>query len=242
MSTDVMIGIMQPYFLPYIGYFQLIGAVNRFVIYDNIKYTKKGWINRNRYLLNGVPHTFTLPLASGSDHADIRDRRISEVFDRRKFIEGIHGAYRGAPNVETVLDLIATIISFEDRNLFSFLHNSLLRTCAYLQLNTPIIVSSTIPIDHELRSQEKVIAICRSQNARVYVNSIGGLALYARERFSTDCIDLRFLKSGDLRYPQFGGAFVPSLSILDVLMFNPIEITREWIRSRYSLVGSGAEA
>ena len=56
------LGIMQPYFLPYIGYWQLLSAVDQFVVYDNIKYTKKGWINRNRFLRDGTDAVFTIPL------------------------------------------------------------------------------------------------------------------------------------------------------------------------------------
>ena len=66
-SRGKKLGVMQPYFLPYIGYFQLIEAADVFVVYDNIKYTKKGWINRNRMLRNGSDMVFSLPLKKDSD-------------------------------------------------------------------------------------------------------------------------------------------------------------------------------
>ena len=77
---------MQPYFLPYIGYWQLMAAVDTFVIYDNIKYTKKGWINRNRMLLNGEAVTFSLPLAKDSDDLDVVQRRLADTFQRAKLL------------------------------------------------------------------------------------------------------------------------------------------------------------
>ncbi|AVC45854.1 wbqC-like family protein (plasmid) [Rhizobium leguminosarum bv. viciae] len=88
------LAIMQPYFFPYIGYFQLIHAVDKFVVYDNIKYTKKGWINRNRILRNGEDYTFSLPIKAASDSLDICDRTLSTEFDRNKLVNQIQGAYR----------------------------------------------------------------------------------------------------------------------------------------------------
>src|ERR1700680_880113 len=89
--------IMQPYFFPYIGYFQLIDSVDLFIVYDNIKYTKKGWINRNRILLNGKDVTLSLPLKSDSDFLDIRDRELAADFNREKLVNQLSGAYRRAP-------------------------------------------------------------------------------------------------------------------------------------------------
>ena len=76
------LAIMQPYFFPYIGYFQLIKSVDEFVIYDNIQYTKKGWINRNRILVNGTDYLISLPLKKDSDYLNVVDRQLAESWEK----------------------------------------------------------------------------------------------------------------------------------------------------------------
>lgn len=227
---------MQPYFLPYVGYFQLIGAVDTFVVYDNIKYTKKGWINRNRMLLNGKDVMFSLPLKNDSDSLHVRERLLSTDFDREKLINQLSGAYRKAPFYADTFPFIESLIRFTDNNLFNYIHNSITKICAHLGLSTEIRTSSSLPIDHELRSQEKVIAICNALGAGTYINAIGGMELYSREAFKERNIKLSFLKSNILEYSQFGGEFVPWLSIVDVLMFNERNKVREITRDGYRLI------
>src|SRR5438876_6542512 len=118
-------GIMQPYFLPYIGYWQLLAAVDRFVLYDNIKYTKKGWINRNRLLRNGAEAFFTIPLKKGSDFLDIADRALADDFDPDTILNPLRAAYRKAPFFSQTFPLIETIVTAAPRNLFDYLHNSI---------------------------------------------------------------------------------------------------------------------
>jgi hypothetical protein len=230
------LAIMQPYFFPYVGYFQLINAVNLFVVYDNIKYTKKGWINRNRLLNNGKDMMFSLPLKRDSDFLDVRDRALAEDFDRRKLLNQIKGAYRSAPCFEQTFPLIESIVRYEDDNLFRFLHNSIVKTCEHLGIITEITVSSGITIDHTLKNQDKVIALCEAIDADTYVNAIGGMELYSEDDFLGKSIELNFLKSKPFEYPQFGNKFVPWLSIIDVIMFNPIEVIKEYLDSNYELV------
>lgn len=226
---------MQPYFLPYIGYFQLIGAVDAFVVYDNIKYTKKGWINRNRMLQNGADATFSLPLRQGHDSLDIREREIAPDFNRSKLLAQFHGAYRKAPHFAATFAWLEQVVRFEAANLFDYLHHSIARTCAHLGLATPLVVSSGIGADHSLKGEERVKAICRAMGADLYLNPIGGLELYSRESFARDGIELRFQRALPFEYPQFGQPFVPWLSIADVLMFNPRDEVRERILTHYEL-------
>lgn len=214
------LAINQPYFLPYIGYFQLIAAADEFIVYDNIKYTKKGWINRNRLLRNGEAVTFTLPLKAGSDYLDIGQRELAPDFSARALLNQIEGAYGKAPQFDAVMPLIAGILNHADRNLFGFLLNSLRRTCDYLDIRTPIVVSSTVPIDHGLKSEAKVLALCQARGADEYINAIGGVELYSRENFAAQQVSLKFLRALPMPYRQFGDDFVPWLSILDVMMFN----------------------
>lgn len=226
---------MQPYIFPYIGYFQLIHAVDAFVVYDNIKYTKKGWINRNRYLLNGEAATFSLPLRKDSDSLDIRDRRISPDFDRRKLLAQLREAYRKAPHSDATLALLDDVIGNPTDNLFDYLHHGLARTCRHLAISTPLLVSSTIDIDHTLQSQERVIALAGALGASEYINPIGGLELYSREDFARRSLALGFLRSRPVEYPQAGPGFVPWLSIVDVLMFNGADRTRELLLPQFDL-------
>ena len=214
---------MQPYFLPYIGYFQLMRAVDVFVVYDNIKYTKKGWINRNRLLLNGEPAVFSLPLRSASDLLDVRDRTLAPQFDPRKLLAQIHGAYRRAPHFDEYFPIVSDIVGFESRNLFDFIFNSIDAIRKILQIDTRLVVSSQIDADHSRSGQDRVIDICRQLGANRYLNPPGGRALYAKEAFESRGMELAFLSPRLLPYSQFGADFVPALSILDVLMFNPIE-------------------
>lgn len=226
------LAIMQPYFLPYIGYFQLIAAVDVFVVYDNIKYTKKGWINRNRLLRNGAAVTFSLPLRKDSDSLDVRDRHLSEDFDREKLLNMIRGAYERAPHFRTAFPTIKEVVEYDEANLFRFLFNSILRLCEHLGIDTKVVTSSDVAIDHDLKSQDRVIALCEALGAATYLNPIGGTELYSAGDFSDKGIELRFLKSRPISYAQFGQAFVPWLSIIDVMMFNPPEQVEAWIKSK----------
>ena len=225
------LAIMQPYFFPYIGYFQLIAAVDAFVVYDNIKYTKKGWINRNRLLRNGEAVMFSIPLQKDSDFLDVRDRHLAAEFDRAKFLNTIRGAYERAPFFPSTMPLIQEVLGYGETNLFRFLHHSIVRTCGHLAIDTKIVTSSDVPIDHGLRGQERVIALCQALGATTYLNPIGGTELYSERDFANKGIELRFLKSRAIEYEQFGLAFVPWLSIIDVMMFNPPELVDTWIKS-----------
>jgi hypothetical protein len=227
---------MQPYFMPYTGYFQLISAVDVFIIYDNIKYTKKGWINRNRMLLNGAASVFSLPLKSAPDSLDIRDREIAPVFRGETLLARVRGAYRRAPFFESTYALLEHILGSEERNLFRFLESSIARTSEHLDIPTQIRRSSSVPIDHELRGQERVIAMCEAVGTDMYVNAIGGVELLSPGAFRAHGMELRFLNSQPHQYTQLGEGFVGQLSILDVLMFNPLSRVQDLVRTGYELI------
>lgn len=232
------LAIMQPYFIPYIGYFQLINRVDQFIIYDDIQYTKKGWVNRNRILVNSNDAYITLPLKKDSDYADIKDRYLAESWDsdKKKIISRLIENYRRAPYFEETYPLIEKILLFENTNLFKFLLQSLKLLLNHLNIHTPIIISSTLGIDKTLKSQEKVIAICKKMEASDYVNPIGGISLYDKGHFSNQNISLHFLKTENIKYQQFGNTFVPSLSIIDMLMFNSIENVMSMINEKHDLI------
>lgn len=230
------LGIMQPYFFPYIGYFQLIASVDTFIVYDNIKYTKKGWINRNRMLQNGMDVMFSLPLKKGSDSFDVREREIAEDFNRDKLLNQLKGSYRQAPYFEQSFPLIEQIVRYEDANLFRFLHHSITKTCEHLSIATEIRISSDVAIDHALQGQDKVLALCAAVGASTYVNAIGGTELYAKKVFFENEIALKFIRSKPYDYAQFGSEFVPWLSIIDVMMFNPLDAIQTCISTNYELI------
>ncbi len=232
------LAIMQPYLFPYIGYFQLIQAVDKFVLYDNIQFTKKGWINRNRILVNGKDEFITLPLKKDSDFLHVDQRKLAESFatEKVKILRKISEAYRKAPEFDSVYPLVQAIINNNNENLFDFIYQSLRSVCSYLDIKTEIIISSTLPIDHQLRSQDKVIAICKALHASQYINPIGGVALYSKETFEQNNIALNFIKAADVEYKQFSNEFIPWLSIIDVMMFNPKEKVQQYLQSYYSII------
>jgi hypothetical protein len=232
----VKLAIMQPYFLPYIGYFQLIEQADRFIVYDNIKYTKRGWINRNRLLLNGRDEVFSLPLQRASDSLDVIHRELAADFDARKLLNQIKGAYARAPHFSQTYALLEQIVGYDDRNLFRFILNSLINCCNHLGIKTPLSVSSEIPIDHCLKGEDKVLALCHASGATVYINAIGGVDLYNRATFAAQGIELRFIKSKASNYRQFDGEFVPWLSIVDVMMFNSIDVIRTMLTEQFELL------
>jgi hypothetical protein len=230
------LGIMQPYFLPYIGYFQLIAAVDKFIVYDNIKYTKKGWINRNRFLQNGKDVMFSISLKKASDSLDICERELASDFNRERLLNQLRSAYQRAPQFKQTFPLIEQVISYPEPNLFLFLHNSILQVCAHLGITTKIILSSEIAIDHHLQGQDKVLALCEALDATTYLNSIGGVELYSKKAFQDKGIDLQFIQSKPFDYLQFDNALVPWLSIIDVMMFNTLEQIAVEISKGYELI------
>jgi hypothetical protein len=230
--------VMQPYFMPYIGYFQLINAVDVFVVYDNIQFTKKGWFHRNRILVNGKNKMFSVPLRKESDYLYVAQRELADSFDNesKKIIRKIKAAYQKAPYYKEVIQLVEECFQRGSGNLFDFLHTSLKLLTQFLQIDTKIIISSAIDIDHTLKSQDKVVAICKNLNADIYINAIGGQDLYEVQAFGNNGIELHFIKTKSIKYKQFDNEFVPWLSIIDVMMFNSKERIKEYLNYYYSLI------
>ena len=221
------VSIMQPYFFPYIGYFQLIANSDVFVIYDDVNFIKKGWINRNTILVNNSPYLFSMPLQNVSQNKLINEIFITDL-DKWKsdLLKTISSSYKKAPFYQDVYPLIEKIISFDELNLALYIQNSLQNLCAYLNLNTKLIMSSEIDKNNDLRGENKIIDICLQLGATQYINAIGGIELYTQENFQVKNIDLKFIKSENILYQQFKNEFKPWLSIIDVIMFNSVEDTR----------------
>ena len=232
------LAIMQPYFLPYIGYFQLMNAADQFVVYDNIQFSKKGWFHRNRILVNGTAKMFSVPLKKDSDYLDVVQRQLAGSFEKEtnRILRTIEASYRKAPYYEEVMPLVQECFQGRSGNLFDFIYSSLTLVMQFLEIDTKMVISSSLDIDHSLKSQDKVLAICRSLDADTYINAIGGKDLYTAEAFRNRGIELRFIKTEPIEYTQCGNEFVPWLSIIDVMMFNPRERIDEYLSHRYSLI------
>ena len=218
------IGIMQPYFFPYIGYWQLINAVDKYVIYDDVNYIKGGWINRNRILINDKPSFINLKMNGSSPNKLIKEIHVSN--DNRwknKLLKSIELSYRKAPFFEMSFPIIEEIINHDEVNLSLYLENLIKRIAEYLEMNTEFVLSSNIEKDNSLKGQDKVIEICKSLGAKVYYNAIGGVELYSAENFNSYGIELKFLRTEYIEYKQFKNDFSPYLSIIDVMMFNSKE-------------------
>lgn len=232
------LAIMQPYLFPYIGYFQLINSVDTFVVYDNIQFTKKGWIQRNRILVNGTDNLISLPLKKDSDYLNINERFLSENFEveKLKITRKIEGAYKKAPFFENTFPIIKSILNYEDINLFNYVFNSINILNNYLGIEVKLIKSTDLNIDiQDFKGQNKVIEICKVLNTQVYINAIGGVKLYDKEVFFNEDIELKFIKSGNIKYKQFKNEFVPWLSIIDVMMFNTKEEVQDML-NKFDLV------
>jgi hypothetical protein len=230
------VAIMQPYFLPYIGYFQLIKAVDVFVVYDDVNYINKGWINRN-YLLGGNPkQVFTIPLNKASQNKLINEIDLFEFEKFKKnFLKTIELSYKKSPHYNSVKLLLASILSFDGLNLSSFIKNSIEIITTYLNISTTIIPSSSVYQNKDLKAQDRIIDICLKEKATNYINPIGGVDLYSAEKFTNQGISLNFIKTEEIKYMQINNDFVPYLSILDVLMFNSKEETIKLL-NKYTLV------
>jgi hypothetical protein len=217
------VGGMQPYFLPYIGYWQLINSVDKFLVYDKMQFMKHGWINRNRILLNRKAFFITIPLKSDSYSLNISERLISNQYfdkDADKFLLTIKAAYGKAPYFNEAMPIIEKCFLYEEKSLSRFIFNSIQIISEYLGLTTEIIFSPHIEMDCSLKGQERVIEICKNFSATIYINAIGGLELYDSKLFESSGVELKFLRSRINEYKQFGNEFVPNLSVIDVMMFN----------------------
>lgn len=212
------LAIMQPYFFPYIGYFQLINAVDAFVVYDDVNYINRGWINRNNLLADGKSELITLETSGASQNKLINEIGIGE--NRKKLLKNISQKYSRAPCFEDVFPVIENVMLSGEKNLARFLENSLRVVCKYLGISKQWYRSSEVRKNNALRGQDKIIDICHGLNATHYINPAGGKDLYERKRFLDEGIRLSFIEMRPISYPQFGKDFVPCLSIIDVMMFN----------------------
>lgn len=217
------IAIMQPYFLPYIGYFQLFDAADVFVFLDDVQYIKRGWVNRNRILVNGSPLYITLPVSRETSSRSIRECvfSIDEIEKTKKnILLTIQRSYAKAPFFESVCPLIEKIINNETSNVSEFTQFSIRSVLSFLGIEFTLLRSSELNINKSAKGQDRIIAITKALQGARYINAIGGIELYNSADFMKEGIELKFIYPQIVPYRQFQNEFVPNLSIIDVLMFN----------------------
>ena len=216
------IAIMQPYFFPYPGYFQLVKAVDRFIFYDDVNFIKNGWINRNRILVNGEAAYFTVKLKDASSFRKIKDTGISQ--DMGRLLKTIQLAYKKAPCFESIYPVVEECLNKNCNGLSELAISSVMAVSDYLGFKTKFDMSSaSFGSTTNLQRENRLISICKLTRAERYINLPGGAALYSRETFRDNGVELLFLEPGIIEYGQYKKPFVPMLSIIDLLMFNPKE-------------------
>ena len=225
---------MQPYLFPYLGYFQLLAAVDSFVLYDDVQFIKGGWINRNRILVNGQPFLFAVPLDAPSPNRLICDiALITSLQWRIKLLQTIQQNYRRASHFELAFGLVERILmNSEARTIADLVRVSIVEIIKYLDLKVIFVPTSTHYHNQHLRGQERVLDICRLEGATEYVNAQGGRSLYDHETFAQNGLLLHFLQPELRPYRQLSkGEFCSGLSIIDVLMNNSVTAVSEQLRN-----------
>lgn len=219
---------MQPYFFPYIGYFQLIRSSEKFVFYDDVAFIKQGWINRNNILLNGKAHLFSIPVSNISSFELISQTAISYKVDwTGKFLKMIDSAYRKSPQFNSVFPKISALIESRPEFISDLAKQSIKLVFDHIAQPVDWVESSAQYENQSLKAQDRILDICKKESAATYLNPIGGLELYDKTTFANAGMELFFVKPSIGKYRQFSNEFVPGLSMMDVLMFNtPEEIAR----------------
>jgi hypothetical protein len=235
------LAIMQPYFFPYLGYWQLIHAVDRFVIYDDVNYIKGGWINRNRILINGRPAYITVPLHRPSSFKRICDTTLQPSTSwREREVRMVEVTYRKAPGFAVVFPVLERLIRHETDNLPDYLAHQLRTLSAFMGIGTEFVSSSRCYANGNLSRQARLLDICSREGATIYINPAGGQHLYDPCAFRACGIDLRFIVMRCNPYRQRAKAFVPDLSIIDALMeIGPIE-TRNYLDAYHLVERTGS--
>lgn len=234
------IAIMQPYIFPYIGYWQLIYAAEKFVILDDVNYIMRGYINRNSILLNGKAYRFTIPVEKASQNKMIMETKLNFTQDRKQdFLRTLHNAYRKSPQYDKVMPLLKNIILNPETDLTAYIKYSLKQIMGYLDIHTKLLVSSELEKPQGTKGEDRIIEICKKVGADTYINPCGGRKLYSPRNFEKENIKLYFLDvcTDEIIYSQQQESFVGNLSIIDILFFNAISDVRSLLE-KYCLNNS----
>ena len=230
------VAIMQPYIFPYIGYFHLIHASSIFVFYDDVTYIKGGWINRNRIINQNQALLFTIPVSKISSYKLINE--TSPEIDTKwnsKFHKQLVQSYKKAPFFKNGIEPIMSVFSKQYVDITDLAIESISVIYSYLGIEFTYTKSSgSFPETRGMEKADRLIAITKTLECKNYVNAIGGKELYSKKHFLNEGINLSFVKSNPIEYPQYSDYFVPLLSIIDIIMFCSKEQTIDFL-SEYSL-------
>jgi hypothetical protein len=232
------LAIMQPYFFPYIGYFQLISAVDKFIIYDDVNFINRGWINRNNILINGKASLINIQLIGASQNKLIKDILVAPDNKwKNTLLKTIEHNYRKAPYFNNVYGIVKQTLQCDAMNISQLNYRAISFICDYLNIETLLISSSAAYNNSELKGQHRIIDICKKENANAYYNPIGGKDLYDENYFRNEGISLKFLQATNVEYIQHNNSchFIPNLSIIDILMNNSSDVIQNYLKS-YRLV------
>lgn len=228
----MILAVMQPYIFPYLGYYQLAYHSDKFVFYDNVNFIKGGFINRNYILSQGQSQLFTLPVENASSFTKIN--QLSFTKNRKKVIRSIEQSYSKAPFFKEVMPLVGDILGSEEHNVAALCRESISRVFDYLSMDFEHQLASDLHYDYEASAQDKLYALCKLYGADHYCNLAGGKILYDKAEFKKRGINLSFLQMNQVTYPQGKNDFVSQLSIIDLLMWQPVENVKTML-NQYSL-------
>lgn len=223
--TGPTVAIMQPYLFPYLGYFCLARASDVLVFYDDVHHMPRGWVHRNRILINGAPYRFTVPLCNGSQNTLIRDLEVHDLAQfRRGFLRQLECAYRRAPCFETGIGYVRRVLDTDTTSLPELTIRAIEILADLLGLSCRFLRSSeAFAASRGAERAARLIDITRALGARRYVNAIGGAGLYDKDHFDRQGVQLAFVNPRLRPYAQMGSeVFIPGLSIIDVLMHNEL--------------------
>ncbi len=190
----VRVAIMQPYFMPYAGYFRLFAAADLFVALDCVQFPRRGWVHRNRFTDHkGELQWLTVPLKKS-------DRDATRICDLQ-FQENASALLRDEARRFRSLQKIQQFRVFADM-LFDtslspneYFTSALSKMAKFLDMERPIVRSSTLNIDPQLRAQERIIEIAKQVGAKDYINAPGGRGIYDEGAFRRAGLTLSFLSA-----------------------------------------------
>ena len=215
------LGIMQPYFFPYLGYWQALYAVDKYILLDDVTFIKQGFINRNSILNKGQKQTINIQINGISSNKLINHHKLNpNTRWKKKLLSTIQQNYSKAPFKKEIFPIIETAIQSDKINLSKYLAFQINKIAEFLDIKTEIVCNSDLNENLSMTGTNRILNICARENATKYINLIGGQKLYSKEIFDKNGVDLKFIKMRDFKYKQFSNEFVPYLSIIDVMMFN----------------------
>ena len=222
---------MQPYFFPYIGYFQLMNLVDKWIVFDTVQYIYHGWINRNRILHPTSGWQFVIvPLETHSHNIIIKDVKITEQIEWKTKILGQLTHYKKiAPFYSQTIEIISECFECKEKNISKFNVNILSVISNYLDIEFKYEFHSEMHTKLEVVEDpgDWALKISEVMNATQYVNPIGGKDLFDKNKFIEKGITLNFLEQNKFEYNQKREYFEKNLSIIDILMWNSKAQIRE---------------